>query len=253
MITTGIRRVLGAGVAPGICVLLTASAASAAPVVIDSFDVDEGHFTQAPSFSGTTTGETETAPGVGPSTADRVTDEAFAGAGSQRIFLDDNPNANVPGEVEAWRLRHLSGGGTIANNVALTASGYVGYYLKTSTPNLQASIMLDDGSTGHLERAVRVPITADNQWHLYQWNIDDDAQWDAFAGTGANGTIESATATIDSIFIDAVRTSGDQDAVFFIDSVSHDPNGPLPPVPEPMAAGVIAVGAVGALARRRRI
>ena len=184
-----------------------AASANAAVLVIDDFEAGEGHFAQQPGFSGTSAGFE---PAATVSTADRVTDEFFAGAASERLFINDN-TTNAP-DGTAWRVRFLSGGGTPANNVTLPTSGYVGYWLKTSNENLRAAIMVDDGAA--LERSTRVPIIADNQWHLYQWNFDDDAQWDGFAGTGPNGVIDAASVTLDSLYIDAVLVGdgSDQDA-----------------------------------------
>jgi hypothetical protein len=231
------------------------TSAGAAVVILDDFETTEGHFNLAPSFSGTTAGETETTPGVGPSTADRDTTTGVNGStASQRIFIDDDPAADSPAGGAAWRLRHLSGSGTPANNVAFSngLDSYVGYYLKTSTPNLRAGILLDDGAA--LELSTRTPIIADGEWHVYQWQLSDANQWDAFAGTGANGAIDAATATIDGIFVDVVKTTGDQDATFFLDSVSFSDSGPLPApvVPEPASAGLLGLAGIGLLARRRR-
>ncbi|MHA3775369.1 PEP-CTERM sorting domain-containing protein [Verrucomicrobiota bacterium sgz303538] len=234
--------------------LLLCSAAQSATIVLDDFESGEGHFTNAPSFSGTTTGETETAPGVGPSTADWDTTTAFLGLGSQKIFLDDDPNVDVAGLTGvAWRLRHLSGGGTPANNVALTftlgSDAFVGFYLKTTTPNLRASIMIDDGAA--LERAVQLAIIPDGDWHLYEWNLANPDQWEPFAGTSPDGVITNSTVTIDSIYIDAVKTAGDQDATLNIDQVSFNPEGSVA-VPEPASALFALVGLTVLGTRRRR-
>lgn len=239
-------------------VALSSGSALAATILIDDFETSEGHFNLSPTFSGTTTGEAV----PGTSTADRVTDVVYQGEGAQRIFLDDDPNVDVASTdpIQTWRLRHLSGGGTPANNLTLqnTATGYVGYYLLSSTPNLQASIMLDDG-TG-LERAAYLPIIADGQWHLYEWQFSDASMWEPFAGTGANGEINAATVTIDSIFINAIDSDPlnlgpDQDAVFYIDAVATDPDGNISvQVPEPSSAVLLSL-AIGAavVARRRRV
>ena len=223
-----------------------AAPAGAAVIVIDDFEANEGHFNLDPDFSGTSAGQTVAA-GVGPSTADRDTTEFFSGIASERVFIDDNPAVNAP-DGTAWRIRFLSGGGTPANNTPLDATGYVGYWLKTTAQNLRAAVLVDDGAA--LERSTRVPIIGDGQWHLYQWNFDDDTQWDGFAGTGPNGVIDAATVTLDAIYIDAVLAGdgSDQDAVYFIDDVSVNPEGEIP---EPSALGLLAVGAAALLRRRR--
>jgi hypothetical protein len=151
--------------------------------------------------------------------------------------------------VQAWRLRHLSGSGTPGNNVSLLASGYVGYYLRTFTPDLQASILIDDG-TG-LERASYQPIIADGEWHLYQWNFDDELQWEGFAGATPNGVIDADTVTIDAIFVNAIKTVGDQDAILNLDYVAANPDGLIDPIPEPASCAFLAA-CVPAFALRRR-
>ena len=230
-------------------VLGMAASARAAVLVIDDFEAGEGHFAQDPDFSGSSAGQTVNA-GVGPSTADRDITEFFSGAASERLFIDDNPAVNAP-DGTSWRIRFLSGGGTPANNATLNTTGYVGYWLKTTAQNLRAGILIDDGAA--LERSTRVPIVGDGAWHLYQWNFDDDTQWDGFAGTGPNGVIDAATATIDGLWIDAVLAGdgSDQDATFFVDDVSHNPDGEIP-VPEPTSLALLVPGALALLARRRR-
>lgn len=199
-------------------------------IILDGFETDEGHFALAPTFSGTTTG-------VSGGTADRDLTQAFEGIASQRIFIDDNPAVDVAATtpVQAWRLRHLSGSGTPANNVTISATGFVGFYLQTTTPNLQASLMIDDGTA--LERASYIPIVADGLWHVYQWDFDDAASWEAFAGTGPNGAIDAASVTLDSVFISSIKTAGDQDAIFFLDNVSFNNIGQVPE-PSTLALGV---------------
>lgn len=235
--------------------VVSATPLFAATTILDDFEVSEGHFTNDADFSGTTQGETVT---DGPSTADLTTTTAYQGTGSQQVFLDDDPASNVANPTTfTWQLRHLSGGGTVANNVGILNGGttWVGYYLMTSTPNLQASLMIDDG-TG-LERAAYLPIVADGGWHLYEWELADTNMWEAFAGTGQNGEINAATVTLDSIFItaldsDPANTGPDQDATFFVDAVAYNTEGRITVVPEPSGLILAGLTALGALSRRRR-
>src|SRR4051812_39683385 len=84
----------------------------AAVMVFDNFNVDEGHFTSAPNGSGSTNGINTTT-----STLDRTTTDAYEGAGSQQLVLNDDATAGGTS-----RLRHLSGGGTPANNINFATS-----------------------------------------------------------------------------------------------------------------------------------
>jgi hypothetical protein len=70
---------------------------------------------------------------------------------------------------------------------------------------------------------------------LYQWNFEDDDHWHAFAG-GANGVIDAASGfvTIDSIWL-----SGSGEAVLYLDTVSHNPDGPLTAVGDFNGDGVV--------------
>ena len=110
----------------------------------------------------------------------------------------------------------------------------------------------ESGATGHLERGTRTPIIADGEWHLYEWNLDDDTQWDGFAGTGVNGAIDAATVTIDALYIDATLAGdgSDQDATFNIDTVAHDPAGQIV-IPEPTSLALLGLGALPLVRRRR--
>jgi hypothetical protein len=224
------------------------------PVVIDGFEVDEGHFASNPNIaSGTSQGFIKA--GATAATAERILTDFFTGTASQIITLDDDPTVpGSPASLDSWRLRHLSGGGTPANNLSLTnVSGdttFVGYYLKTSSPGLEAAISIDDGAA--LELSEFQPIAADGLWHLYQWQLQDAADWNPFAGTGPNGQIDSASVTIDSVFFRAgagFPIGSDFDAVFYIDDISWNPTGQIP---EPSSALLLALGGLLICRRHRR-
>lgn len=184
--------------------------------VIDDFEVDEGHFGWPYNASPVS----QTFGLSGATTIDRVTTEAQTGIGSQELNLVSDGSAS-------WQLRHNSGIGTIAapaGNAPLEATGYVGFWLKTDDPGISVRLALDDpvGNTA-IERGLAQDVIADNEWHLYQWNLEDDSQWTAFAG-GANGVIDAVggVVTIDSIFF-----AGSGNAQIFMDNVSHNPEAML--------------------------
>lgn len=181
-------------------------------VTVTDFETDEGYFKWSTSFSGSNQG-------IGSaSTANRVTSEAQEGVGSQEIFINGDPNG--------WFYRHLSGLSTPvadpSTNLALSATGSLGFWLKTDDPGLTVQIAVDDPSTG--DRGVSQDVVADGQWHLYEWNLDDDSQWEAWFN--GDGIITGSTVTIDSI-----QFRGAGDATFYLDSVAHNPSGSLMPLP----------------------
>src|SRR5690606_34896195 len=98
-------------------------------------------------------------------------------------------------------------------NAPLAPTGAVGFWLKTDDPGVEVRIAIDDHTSPSgaavLELGLWLEVEADNQWHLYQWNLEDADQWDADPNsTGANGQIDAlvGTISIDSIFF---KGSGD--------------------------------------------
>ena len=191
--------------------------------VLDDFEVDEGHF----NWPYNTSPVSQTFGLANTTTIERVTTEhQGAGAASQELHLVSDGSAE-------WQLRHNSGIGMVAHpsgNVPLVADGYVGFWLKTDDAGITVRIGIDDpvGNTA-LERGTLKPVIADNEWHLYQWNLDDNGDWDAFAG-GANGIIDAVSGTIT---IDSIWFAGSASAQIYLDTVSHNPAGPLAAAPIP--------------------
>ena len=186
--------------------------------VLDNFEVNEGHFGWDYNNATQTTGLAAT------TTIDRVTTEhQGTGTGSQLLNL-------VASGAGAWTLRHNSGIGTNlaaepAGNVKFEATGYVGFWLKTDDAGITVRIGIDDPVDGNtaLERGYAQSIIADNQWHLYQWNLENATHWDAYSG-GADGDIDapSGKVTIDSIWF-----IGLGNAQIYLDNVSHNALGLL--------------------------
>jgi hypothetical protein len=185
--------------------------------IIDDFEANEGHFGWAYNTAQETFGLSAT------TTIDRVTTQ-HQGVGGSSQLLNLVIDAAPP---NTWQLRHDSGIGTPADpagNTALDATGYVGFWLKTDESGISVRIGIDDpGGTGTnaLELGFSQPVIGDNEWHLYQWNLENANHWNAFSG-GANGQIDavSGAITIDSIFF-----NGAGNAQVYLDSVSHNPFG----------------------------
>jgi autotransporter-associated beta strand protein len=190
--------------------------------VLDNFEANEGHFgwdynnaTQSTGLAATTTIE-------------RVTNvHQGAGTGSQLLNL-------IASGSGAWTLRHNSGTGTNlaadpAGNVKFDATGYVGFWLKTDSAGITVRIGIDDPVNGNtaLERGYAQGIIADNQWHLYQWNLESAAHWDAYSG-GADGDIDAVSGNVS---IDSIWFIGLGNAQIYLDNVSHNALGLLAAAP----------------------
>jgi hypothetical protein len=181
-------------------------------VRISDFNVDEGYFGTVPTYSGSNRNITSV-------TADQVTTDAYEGAGSERLAVNGTD----------WTLRFLSGiGSPPANpstNLALTSTGSIGFWLKTADAGVTTQILIDDATNNSvIEGGVTQNVIADGQWHLYQWNFQDAAQWDSyFQGDGQ--------ISIPAVTIDAILLKGTGNSTIYLDLVSQNPNGSLTPPP----------------------
>ncbi len=176
------------------------------PVVsLADFEINEGTFNYSPLYSGSNIG-------IQNATADRVTTDAHTGVGSQRIAVSKDP------AEDSWLLRHTSGGGFPSNNITIDAGGYIGFWLKTSSPGVSVYLGLDDPASADL--ASPMNVIADGQWHLYQWNLDDPDQWHGWVD--GDGTINGPTFTIDAIFFE-----GNANAIIYLDDVAYNNSGSI--------------------------
>ena len=116
-----------------------ASSPNASHTSFDDFESGVGHFTNVPSFSGSTVGISTS------STSAAINDAANNGAQSLQIVLKDNTSSSA-----TWTVRHLSGGGARSNNIQFSKSGYIGFWMKTnSAPSgAQVALTIDDQRTG---------------------------------------------------------------------------------------------------------
>jgi hypothetical protein len=225
----------------------------AAAVVFDDFNVSEFHFGYSPTFS-------STSHGTDPSTAsaDRIEDESLAleGVGFQRLHM--SYLASHPTVPTIFRTRHISGGnpgptppgdplynsangaspaGNAGFEIPVTTAGvdgFIGYYLKTSTPGWVTSLNLDKpANTGaEMEGSLSLDVIADGEWHLYEWDLDSVTDWIAVPGIGGggpDGSLTDATYTIDSIWFrdpDGETVTGTT-ADFDLDFVAWNPAGSI--------------------------
>lgn len=240
-----------------IAALATAAITATAPaaiVVLDDFNVDEGRFGLAPTFSGSTTGLATT------STADRITTDSYEGAGSQQlVFNDDTVN---PGG--AARVRFLSGGGSPGGasgqpaNTVITATagidGWIGFALKTTTPGWNVQIWLEGPeNNGSFQKEV----IADGEWHIYEWSLDDETGGpDGWQATGIPGIVggdidvQNGNYTIDSILFRHADMPGT--STILMDYVAWNTTGRLS-IPEPATLALAGMGLIGLCAARRRV
>ncbi|RIK80918.1 MAG: hypothetical protein DCC67_08745 [Planctomycetota bacterium] len=228
--------------------------ASAAPIIFADFNTDEGPFNVAPNFSGTSVGESNL------STADRVTtDGPKEGAGHQKLVLVHD------GSTTNMRIRHLAGGGSPTGTAQQTfttsagVDGYIGFYAKTAASNAAwtLALNLDDSANNAagMDMGVAKTIIADDQWHLYEWNLDDDNEWVAVTGIGGDGTIQDGQHSIDSIYIftNTTGATGEARAPLYIDFVAKSDSGSIAAlVPEPAAAMLALAASLGMLGLVRR-
>lgn len=204
--------------------LLATPRAQAAPITFADFNVNQAPFTSIPA-----TGSGSTANVAASSTASRVTtDDPREGTGHQRLVLD----ATTPGNP--IRLRHLSGGGSPANNIPFVTSdaedGWIGFYVKTTNTGWNVQLWIEGTTAGaaNVNGGVPKEVIADGEWHLYEWNLDDNSGgpdgWGPIGGVlDGSATVANISHTIDSIVFrnpEAPETS-----VIFLDFVAKTASG----------------------------
>ena len=200
-----------------------ASTPNASFISLANFESGVGVFSSVPTFSGTTVGISTS------STAAQSFNESNNGSASIQLVLKDNSSVTTN-----WAVRFLSGGGTPANNTSLSATGYLGFWMKTSSApaNAKVALSVDDGPGGTLISS-KQSVIADGTWQLYQWNLASTT-WSILAGSDAvlNGPI----CTLDAIMLYGDNTASDW--TLYIDDVSFYSEGPLPVILASIEASV---------------
>jgi hypothetical protein len=233
-----------------------AASATAAPVLLQDYEPPgnfDAPFNLAPDFSGTTVGIV--------STTDTLThvpaDGALGTTASAELFMEHATGESPTAAGWQWQVRFLpnSGGSTNAQNPLFNTDGYVGYFLKVDsavTADIQTAPVLEGAAgTGTATSGALKTVIKDGQWHLYQWNMDDPAQFPGSFNTvyagGLGDTTLEAQVSFDSI---ALVSSNGGNATVRIDQIGYDNAGPL--VPEPSAIVLSALAMLGGVAAGRR-
>lgn len=199
-------------------------------MALTNFEGSEGYFTTSPNVSGSNVN-------IASATAALTEDEAYEGTQAQEIVV--NPSDG------SWFLRHLAGLGSPINNLDLISEGYVGFWALTVDEGLSVRLTVDDVE-GTGERGMEQDLIADGEWHLYEWNLGDDEDWEGWVN--GDGLIEGDTVTLDSI---QFFGTSNKTATILIDNVSFNPLGSLS-IPEPGTLAMLVPMAMAVQRRRRR-
>ncbi len=194
-----------------------ASTPNVANTSFDDFETSVGNFDKYPRYSGSTSGIDIT------SSQAWTNDIANNGQGSLIVVLKDSVETPIN-----WTVRLNSGGSSRANNIQFSNSGYIGFWMKTSSApsGAQVAITIDDernGSTDKTELSLKQNVVNDGAWHLYEWQLPGSG-WTSFSG--GNGVLDSATLSLDAIMLYAPNASSDW--TLYIDDVSRNSSGTLP-------------------------
>ncbi|HEX8523557.1 MAG TPA: glycosyl hydrolase [Tepidisphaeraceae bacterium] len=239
-----------------------------APFVKVFDDFENGatdHFsgaTPAPSGSGATSGTTSGSFKVRTNDTD-----SFTKGYAHKIGIVDDPN-----NANGWSARYLSNGGNPSSettiNLTSGVDGFIGFYLRlftyggsedvSSAAGLTAQLVLDSGSGGGVNTDAGKPLTvfADSQWHFYQWNLDNPADWVPYApATGSDGKLGTGANFLGQVSIDSiVFNGGNVNVEYLLDTVAYNPYGGMDVftgLPEPGTVSLVCMGMLGMTRRRR--
>jgi hypothetical protein len=201
-------------------------------IYADFYAGDAGGFAAAPAAAGgashgllaTSTATTLASP------------EAVTRGWLQRLVLRDDPATHGgPEQPVGWFACHRWTGDT-AGNAPRPVGGRIGFWARTSTPGIAASLAV---KAPGLVRGMRQPMIADGDWHLYEWDLTLATAWEAWGG--GEGRLTGATFTLDSLQFFGPNA----DAVIELDLVAHHSRGSLAPL-VPAMTGRLANAALRA-------
>ena len=230
--------------------------------IIDNFETgqpggagNEGHFDKPLTFAASSQRF-----GFDTATSDATRDP---GANYSR-FWGQKIQINWNGDSRGWQLRHVSGDSTPPTNPAIpipadASEAALGFFLRTAAQGVTAQIVVDsNGQNGgaNTDAGRLLSIIGDDEWHLYEWDLLDAADWTSFSlAAGSDGVIAGpgGFVTVDSIMFYGAPTTGN--ATLWFDFVGVNRGGSLDVmtgVPEPAGLALLATAAAALAPLRRR-
>ncbi len=181
--------------------------------------------------------------------------------------------ADDPSNAGGWYVRYVCNGGTPSPGTSTTLTsgmdGFVGFYLRLFSVNgsedlsgagtLTTQIVLDSGATGggvNSDAGKPLTIFADSQWHYYQWNLDNAADWVVWpAAVGSDGKLGVAADFLGQVSIDSIIfQGGNVNAELLLDTVALNPFGGMDVftgVPEPGSLALLSIALLPLIRRRK--
>jgi N-acetylmuramoyl-L-alanine amidase len=175
-------------------------------ITLDDFEEGVGHFDQRPTYSGSTLGISSS------STLTRTTETDYEGSASLKAVLYDNTSSS-----SNWKVRLLSGKGAPSNNLAISNTGALTFWLKTSTAASGAKVRLWIDDNDGLEASPSLTINNDGEWHLYSFDLAD---YNGTTINTGNGKLDASEVTLDAIVLTQPNTSNTW--TVYIDDVKQD-------------------------------
>jgi hypothetical protein len=251
------------------------STSDAAPIFLQDYEAPGGldePFNRAPDASGSSEGILDDDAPNDPGTSAIALETADGTLGTTQSALitivDEAPpaadSAGANGTAYHVRLIPNAGASPTATNPAFATDGFVGFYLKAdpaaAAALLEVAPLLEDsGGTLAGSGGVLRPVIADGLWHLYEWDMDNPADFpntfeSFYGGTPAAETLD-ATASFDSIAILSRGVDGQSSAAIKIDQIGYNNEGHLPQapiIPEPASLLLFACGMLSVCLALRR-
>ncbi|MFA6617768.1 MAG: glycosyl hydrolase family 18 protein [Candidatus Neomarinimicrobiota bacterium] len=171
-------------------------------LLLDDFEEGKGHFYRHPTYSGSTSG-------ISSESYTELSGSAFAGDSSLKIVLIDDPETS-----KDWKVRLLSGGGTVANNIRFPREREIFFSCKTDQSGTYISILIDD-EDGEMEQSVPLQLISDNEWHRYSVRLDSTELWDSYLN--GNGSIDGKLVSLDGLLITSAEQS--EEKTIYLDEI----------------------------------